>query len=179
MKLETAATPRDFEIRNREDREDPAHVQVLGVRQLTLREQKLCHDELCALARARVREEYTALAKTMTAADSTKFLLQCIRANAVADPAHVQELADSVVGIVTVLKLATGKTGSELERLIEQDLENMDLCRYHALGLDVDAMLAAMAKADSADSAETETKSQGENKPADTFPAPAPAPVKA
>ena len=145
MKLETMNSARAFPVA---DTEAETGITELKVVRLTLKQMKAAYTAFEDRARELARNEFVAVSKTMPRDMQHPFLVMASKANTVADPAAVEAVTDSGFGIVTVLAMATTVPVPELERMLAQDMATLDMARYHAMGVDVDALTKAMADAE-------------------------------
>ena len=107
------------------------------------------------------RKEFISVSELLPSKERNQFLMDAARYNLKMDPEESEAVADSVFGVICVLSLATDLTADELTELVavpENETE-LDFARYHALGLDIDSLRAAI-----------EADMNGETKTGATFP---------
>jgi len=166
MKLDTTNEPRAFEIikGNATD----ATLVSLPVRQLTLRQMKQAGERASEQVRSVRRKEFIAVSRELPLTERTAFLVASARSNTVVTQDELTELSDTPWGIINVLTTATDLTAEELTDLFgcAGNTETMDYARYHALGLDIDALKASIdTAASSVQKEETKTEATFQGKP--------------
>jgi len=148
-------TPREFNVLKDGD------LLVLPVRHLTLKQINKVGDMVADKIRTERRKEFISVSELLPSKERNQFLMDAARYNLKIDPEESAAVADSVFGVICVLSLATDLTADELTELVavpENETE-LDFARYHALGLDIDSLRAAI-----------EADMNGETKTGATFP---------
>jgi len=145
MDIKTVNEPRVFDVLTGEDLV-PA---PLNVRQLTLRQLKQTGDRVAEHIRDTRRKEFVAVSRELPESERTSFLVASARGNTMVTQEEMAEAADTLWGILNVLRTATDLSNADLVTLTEKpgNIETLDYARYHALGLDIDELKKAMEAA--------------------------------
>ena len=148
-------TPREFTTVK------DGNITLLPVRRLTIKQISKIGDAVNQKIRDERRKEYISIAELLPSKERNQFLIEAARFNLTISPEDAQAVADSTFGVITVLTYATDLTAAELAELIDvpENESELDYARYHALGLDIDALRVAV-----------EAGTAGETKTEATFP---------
>lgn len=167
MTLNTANCPRSFEMIKSQIKTDGSKETAmlsLPVRQLTLRQIKQVGERVAEHIKNMRRKEFIALSQELPEKERTAFLVASARSNMSIDQEEMENCADTLWGMLNVLRTATDLSEQELSSLVDEqaNIEQLDMARYYALGLDIDALMAELNRNKEEELTEAENKENSE-----------------